>query len=153
MLKHKAELEALGDEAENIYVQTKLETYLNRPVELATLTYSEFYQWWQSATSAQQKATKAAEEDQEFSIHTRGSDDFGDFMSAKEVRDDSKQQFAWLLSESEWQPDSPGTLLMLIRCLEYKGVDIVVITLCISWCSSWEQECCVSLVLGGCKFG
>ena len=80
------------------------------------------------ATSAQQKkATKAAEQDQEFSICTRGSDDFGDFMSAKEVRDDSKQQFAWLLSESEWQPDSPGTLLMLIRCLEYKGVDIVVI--------------------------
>ena len=29
MLKHKAELEALGDEAGDIYVQTKLETYLN----------------------------------------------------------------------------------------------------------------------------
>ena len=128
MLKHKAELEALGDEAEDIYVQTKLETYLNRPVELATLTYPEFYQWWQSATSAQQKkAVKAAEEDQEFSIRTRGSDDFGDFMSAKEVRDRSKQQLAQLLTESEWQPDSSGTLLMLIRCLEYKGVDIVVI--------------------------
>ena len=55
MLKHKVELEALGDEAEDIYVRTKLESYLQRPVELATLTYSEFYQWWQSATSAQQK--------------------------------------------------------------------------------------------------
>ena len=32
MLKHKAELEALGDEAEDIYVQTKFEAYLNRPV-------------------------------------------------------------------------------------------------------------------------
>ena len=125
MLKHKAELEALGDEAEDIHVQTKLETYLNRPVELATLTYPEFYQWWQSAMSAQQK--KAAEEDQEFSIRTSGSDDFGDFMSAKEVRDHSKQQLAQLPTESEWQPDSSGTLLMLIRCLEYKGVDIVVI--------------------------
>ena len=51
MLKHKAELEALG---EDIYVQTKLDTYLNRPVELATLTYTEFYLWWRSATSAQQ---------------------------------------------------------------------------------------------------
>ena len=65
----------------DIYVQTKLETYLNRPVELATLTYPEFFQWWQAATSAQQRrAAKAAEEDEEFSIHTHGSDDFGDFL-------------------------------------------------------------------------
>jgi hypothetical protein len=80
MLKHKAELEALGDEAEDIYVLTKLETYLNR---LGTLTYPEFFQWWQAATSAQQKkAAKAAEEDKEFSIRTRSGDDFCDFMAA-----------------------------------------------------------------------
>ena len=52
MLKHKAKLEALG---EDIYVRTKLESSLQRPVELATLTYSEFYQWWQSATCAHRK--------------------------------------------------------------------------------------------------
>ena len=98
MLKHKAELEALGDEAEDIYVQTKLEAYLNRPVELATITYPEFFQWWQAATSVQQrKAAKAAEEDEGFSIHTRGSDDFGDFFAAKQVRDSSQQQLAELL--------------------------------------------------------
>ena len=32
-----------------------LEAYLNRPVELVTLTYPQFFQWWQGATSAQQK--------------------------------------------------------------------------------------------------
>ena len=95
MLKHKAEVQALGDEAEDIC--PKLDTYLNRPVELVTLTYSEFYQWWQPATSAQQnKATKAAEEDQHFSIRTRGSDDFGDSMAAEEIRDHSKL-FTYLL--------------------------------------------------------
>ena len=31
------------------------------------------------------KAKKAAEEDQEFSIHTHGSDDFGDFVIAKQM--------------------------------------------------------------------
>ena len=90
----------------------------NRPVEVATITYSEFFQWWQPATSAQQrKAAKAAEENQEFSVQTRGSDDFGDFLVAKQMRDDSQQQLAQLLSENEWQPDSADTLLTLIRCL------------------------------------
>ena len=37
MLKHKAELEALGGEADDI-CPNKLGTYLNRPVDLATLT-------------------------------------------------------------------------------------------------------------------
>ena len=63
---------------------------LNRPVELATLTYPDLFQWWQAATSAQQrKAAKAAEEDEEFSIHMRESDDFGNFLTAKQVRDSS----------------------------------------------------------------
>ena len=53
--KHKAELEALGNEAEDIYVQTKLEAYLNRPVELPTLTYPEFFQWWQGASEKRLK--------------------------------------------------------------------------------------------------
>ena len=86
MLKHKAELEALGDEAEDIYVQTKLEAYLNRPVELATLIYPEFFQWWQAAISAQQKkAEKAAEEDEDFCIHAHGSDDFGNFLTLSKL--------------------------------------------------------------------
>ena len=128
MLKHKAELETLGDEAEDIYVQTKLESYLNRPVQLATLTYPEFFQWWQAATSSQQKkAVKAAEEDEEFSIRTRGSDDFGDFLTAKQIRESSKQHLAELITENEWQPDSGDALLVLMRCLQYKGVDTVVL--------------------------
>ena len=101
------------------YVQTKLEHYLCRPIELAALTYPEFYQWWQSATSAQQnKAMKAADEDKQFSVQTRGCDDIRDFLTAKQTREDAQQQLAQHLSESEWQPDTSGTLLAL-GCLLY----------------------------------
>ena len=31
------------------------------------------------------KAEKAAEEDEDFSIHTRGTDDFGNFLIAKQI--------------------------------------------------------------------
>ena len=83
----------MGDEAEDIYVQMKLEAYLNRPVELATLTYPEFFNGGRVVPlHSKKKAEKAAEEDQEYSIHTRGSDDFVDFMTAKQVRDSSQQQ-------------------------------------------------------------
>ena len=86
-----------------------------------TLTYPDFYQWWQSATSAQQKATKAAEEDQEFSITTRGSDDFAQFVAAKQIRDHSQEQLARLVGESEWQPDSAGILNINQVCRVQRG--------------------------------
>ena len=56
------------------------------------------------------KAEKTTEEDQEFSIHTRESDDFGDFVTAKQVRGSSQQQLAELISENEWQPDTADTI-------------------------------------------
>ena len=97
------------------HICPKFKTYLNRHVEVATLTYPDYFQWWQPATSAEQKATKAAGEDQEFSVQTCGRDDFANFLVAKQMKDDSQQQLAQLLSENEWQPD---TLLTLIRCLQ-----------------------------------
>ena len=48
-------------------------------------------------------------------------------MTAKQVRDSSQQQLAELISENEWQPDSADTLLVVIRCLQYKNVPGVII--------------------------
>ena len=48
-------------------------------------------------------------------------------MAAKQIRDHSQEQLARLLGDSEWQSDSAGTLLTLIRYLEYVGVATVVI--------------------------
>ena len=60
-------------------------------------------------------------------MQTRGCDNFNDFLSAKQTREGAQQQLVQHLSESEWQPDSAGSLLALIRCLEYTGVATVVI--------------------------
>ena len=60
MLKPKFELSFLSKDSEDIYLQTKLETYLKRPTQLGLLTYPEFYQWWRSANKDEQdKATRA----------------------------------------------------------------------------------------------
>ena len=45
MLKAKFKLDSLSDDSEDIYLQTKLETYLKRPTQLDSLTYPEFCQW------------------------------------------------------------------------------------------------------------
>ena len=42
MLKPKFELDSLSEDSEDIYLQTKLETYLKRPTQLDSLTYPEF---------------------------------------------------------------------------------------------------------------
>ena len=51
------ELDSLSEDSEDIYLQTKLETYLKRPTQLDSLTYPEFYQWWRSANQDEQKYT------------------------------------------------------------------------------------------------
>ena len=43
MLKPKFELDSLSEDSEDIYLQTKLETYLKRPTQLDCLTHPEFY--------------------------------------------------------------------------------------------------------------
>lgn len=39
MLKPRAEIESLADDDNDIYLKTKLETYLKKPAQLASLTY------------------------------------------------------------------------------------------------------------------
>ena len=58
-LKPKFEPDSLSKDSEDIYLQTKLETYLKRHSQLDSLTYPEFYQWWHSVTPDEQK--KAAQ--------------------------------------------------------------------------------------------
>ena len=66
-LKPKRDLESLPDDSENVYCETKLEKYLQRPPQLDRLTYPEFFRWWDLASSAQQqKANDAAAE----GVHT-----------------------------------------------------------------------------------
>ena len=52
MLKPRVEIESLPEDDEDIYLKTKFEAYLQRPTQLASLTYPEFYRWWRSATPA-----------------------------------------------------------------------------------------------------
>ena len=60
MLKQKFELNSLSDDSEDIYLQTKVETYLKRPTQLDSLTYPESYQWWRSANQDEQKKAARA---------------------------------------------------------------------------------------------
>ena len=73
------------------YLQTKLQTYLQRPTALHSLTYPEFYRWWRPATTAEQR--KASEEESSCA-GTKGGDDFGQFLSAKTVQGLSKAVIA-----------------------------------------------------------
>ena len=60
MLKPRFVLDALSEDSEDIYLQTKLETYLKRPTQLDSLTYPEFYRWWRSATVDEQRKVARA---------------------------------------------------------------------------------------------
>ena len=55
MLKPKFKLNSLSDDSEDIYLQTKLETYQKRPTQLDSLTYPEFFQCWRSANQEERK--------------------------------------------------------------------------------------------------
>ena len=77
MLKPQVEIESLADDDEDIYLKTKFETYLKRPVQLGPLAYPEFFRWWRSATPGEQKkaASTAANGNVLLSI-TKGANDF-----------------------------------------------------------------------------
>lgn len=83
MLKPKFELHSLLGDSEDIYLQTKLESYLKRPTQLDSLTYPEFYQWWRSATPNEQK--KAAWATTQHVIKCKGADDFKGYLNAKSI--------------------------------------------------------------------
>jgi hypothetical protein len=98
ILKPKFELDSLSEDSEDIYLQTKLETYLKRPTQLDSLTYPEFYQWWRSATQAEQK--RAARATSQCVIKCKGANDFKEYLDAKSIFESAQALLAdYLLSE------------------------------------------------------
>ena len=72
MLKPNFELDSLTEDSEDLYLQTKLETYFKRPIQLDSLIYPEFYRWWCSATQDEQK--KAVRATSQHVIKCKGAD-------------------------------------------------------------------------------
>ena len=125
MLKPKFELNSLSDDSEDIYLQTKLETYLKRPTQLDSLTYPEFYQWWRSANQDEQK--KAARANSQRVIKCKGADDFSGFLDAKATLESAQALLADLLSECSFQIQNSFDLLALKTCLKAHDVAPIVV--------------------------
>ena len=125
MLKPNFELDSLAEDSEDIYLQTKLETYLKRPTQLDSLTYPEFYRWWRSATQDEQK--KAARATSQRVIKCKGADDFKAYLDAKSALESAQALLADLLSECNLQIQSGYDLLALKRCLKAYDVAPVVV--------------------------
>ena len=118
MLKPKFELDSLAEDSEDIYLQTKLETYLNKPTQLDSLTYPEFYQWWRSATKDEQK--KAAQTTSQRVIKCKDADNFKGYLDAKSALESAQALLADLLCRPQIQ--SGYDLLALKRCLKAHNV-------------------------------
>ena len=125
MMKPKYQLNSLSDDSEDIYLQTKLETYLKRPSQLDSLTYPEFYQWWRSATQDQQE--KAARATSQCVIKCRGADDFKAYLDAKSALESAHALLADLLSECMLQIQGGYDLLALKGCLKAHNVAPIVV--------------------------
>ena len=117
MLKPTYQLSQLEDEDSDIYLQTKFQTYLKRPSGLYSLTYPEFYRWWRSATSAEQRKAESEHADDAYSLNSKGSDDFSEFMCAKTTRDGAQVQLSELLDECEVNIRDAQDFLALSRAL------------------------------------
>lgn len=102
--------------------RTKFETYLKRPVQLASLTYPEFYRWWRSATPAEQKkVTSVVANGQVLISKTKGADDFHDY----DIFHTATENLAELLFESLVQTGED--LVALERYLKENNVSVFVI--------------------------
>ena len=91
MLKPSFQLNQLPDDDSDICLQTKFQTYLKRPPALHALTYPEFFRWWRSATTAEQRA--ATRKEAAGDVHCKKDDDFQDFVTAK----------SWMRLRFNWQ--------------------------------------------------
>ena len=122
------ELDTLSGDSDDIYLQTKLETYLKRPTQLDSLTYPEFYQWWRSATQQEQKnAAQAAMKRKPFVIKCKGADDFSGYLSAKLALEAAEEHLAHVLTDCDVQIESGYDLLALKQCMQTHGVAPTVI--------------------------
>ena len=132
MLKPKMQLHSLSDDSEDIYLQTKLETYLKRPPQLDSVTYPEFYRWWRSATTQEQKkAFQSASKRKPLLIKCKGADDFKGYHLARSEVAAAKEQLVDVLNECDLQINSTYDLIALKMCLQKhdvhpKVVDAVV---------------------------
>ena len=118
MLKPTVEIQS-HPEDDDIYLKTKFETYLQRPTQLAPLTYPEFYRWWCSATPAQQKiAVSMSANGQALISETKGANDFRDYEIDKSILDITIDSLAELLADYESLVQTGEDLVALGRCLK-----------------------------------
>ena len=92
-LTPQGEISGLPKQSNDIYMETRFETYLQRPTE--HITYPTFYQWWRRATNAEQtKAVKAARKGGTPSLNVRGVDEFEELQTCVEDRIDVVSDFS-----------------------------------------------------------
>ena len=127
-LKPKRDLENLSDDSESVYCETRLEKYLQRPSELSTLTYPDFFRWWDIASSAQQqKAADAAAEGGTYCVTRQGSDDFAAYMDASVTLRNAQNSLSQLLHDSTYSPETREDVVALVMYLRYNEVPNVVV--------------------------
>ena len=144
MLKPKFELDSLSGDSEDIYLQTKLETYLKRPTQLDALTYPEFYQWWRSVTQDEQK--KAARATTQHVIKCKGANDFQGYLDAKSALESAAEYLADVLSECDLHIQNSYDLLALKTCLKSHSVSLKVIEAVVKYyidlgIDEWNEVC------------
>ena len=125
MLKPIFQIISLPEDSPDIYLQTKHETYLNRPPQLAELMYPEFYQWWRSTTPAEQKT--ASEAKSNHIIKCKSADDFEGYLRATSHLSEADASLAALLRECDLQVETGHDLLTLCRCLKSCDISATVV--------------------------
>ena len=127
-LKPKRDLESLPDDSENVYCETRLEKYLQRPPQLERLTYPDFFGWWDLASSSQQqKASDAAAEGGTYCVTRQGSDDFASYMDASRSLQNAKHSLSQLLNDSTYSPENRDDVIALVMSMRYNEVPNIVI--------------------------
>ena len=90
---------------------------MKRPVQLAPLTYPEFFRWWRSATPAdQKKAASTAANGNVLVSKTNGANDFHSIY--KSILDAATESLAELLADYESLVQTDEDLVALKRCLK-----------------------------------
>ena len=121
MLKTQSQLQSLEGDSEDIYMATRVDTYLQRPPQLKRITYPEFYQWWRRSTpDEQRKAERGALSGSVASQQTKRADDFSDYLAVKAVKEQATAELASRLEGAD-VPDSLH-LLAFIRCMRYDSI-------------------------------
>ena len=121
MLKSKAEREPLEEDSEDIYPATRFETYTNRPHQLQSITYPEFFQWWRRATPAEhKKAVKVASNHETPTIKSKGPMTSRTFLmlSSTEIKH-LLTDLAECLDAADVTIANSDQLLALLRCLSH----------------------------------